>query len=124
MIDFNARSTEEASFLNLAEITDKLELFLQEIDILFSTDENEVLGNAEMGLNLEKYLGKFSLNQDQIQSIVAAKIRENCLMCEHFLWNVTVNFTPGAISDIMHVNVQIKDQENSQTLRQLSFVYR
>ncbi len=122
--DFNIRQKNEAQYSDAPVITNELELFLQEIDVLFSTDEFEVLGNEGLGMSLEKFLGKWGLGNNQIKSFVIKKIQENCYMNEVFNWSVDVAFQQGQISDIMLLDVVIKDQSNTKILKKLSFIYR
>ncbi len=124
MDDFNIRYYTEADFVDSPIVNDPLKLFIQELDVLFSTDEYTVLGNEDVGLSLERYLGKFSLSGDTIKALVIKKIKANCYMHEYFTWDVVISFKAALITDIMMVDVFIKNQFGTADLKRLSFIYR
>ena len=125
MEDFNIRTPDELQYVDSPIITDELDLLLQELDILFNTDENEVLGNSQMGLGLERYLGKYTINNFQLRTLIINKIQENCFMAEKFNVDVEVNFVNGRdASDILFVDVIVSNQRSNNKLKRLTFVYR
>lgn len=124
MEDFNARDKSEAAYVHEPVITNELQLFLQEIDILFNTEQFEVLGNLDMGMSLEQFLGKYSMSAARIKELSISQIKNNCFMNEFFNWEIDVQFINGSLSDIMMLTIVVKNQENSGVLKTVTFVYR
>lgn len=123
MSDFNARSKEENIYVDDPEIRNPLELFLQEVDILFSTEKMSVLGKRDFGLSLEHMLWSTTFNSPYIESVIRQSIEENCYMASEFSWKVTVDLIKGSNRDIGVIDIHIKNAEDT-LLAKTSFVFK
>ena len=124
MKDFNSRSKSEAAYVDSPILSSDLDVFLQELDILFNTEEYEVYGNHELGMSLERFLGKFSINSSQVRTLCVKQIQNNCYMQEYFNWEVKSDFVQGNVRDILMLSIIIKDKFTQSELKKITYIYR
>lgn len=127
MQDFNARHEAEAAYTaDMPVVTDTLSLFKQELDVLFSTDRFDVLGEPDAWPNIEDMLWKTNINTDQIKFRISNAITEYCLMNEFFVWSVKVALVHGHLRDIGVIDITISNIARSTNDKpvQLTYVYK
>ena len=83
-MDFNAREKSEILWTLSPDITSELDLFLQEIDILFAISSNTVLGNRSLGLSIEHLLWSTEYSHDFVSSRIHEQIVKNCFVIVYF----------------------------------------
>jgi hypothetical protein len=118
MLDFNIRSNSELSesVVNYSAepiITDRLQLFLQELDVLFSTDKYECLSYPEIDNNIESLIWKTKLSADSVKSALTTAISTNCMMSEYFNYSMQVKLYKGALRDIVEITIDIKNTDKT-----------
>lgn len=109
MRDFNTKTDDELTADDVPVIENELELFRQELDVLFSTSKFDVLGDQSLGHNIEDLLWKTSFDANRIQSEISDAIRSSCFMNERFEWSVKVSLIRGTARDIAVIDVTITD---------------
>lgn len=123
-MDFNIRTEEEIHYSKEPQIENLLELFLQELDVIFGTETATVFGNRKVGNSLESMLWQTTFNADYMQIKLQEEVRQYCLMSEYFNWSVEVKLLRGTVKDIALVDVIIKDKINQSTLTTKKFQFR
>jgi len=123
MSDFNIRTANEALFVADPEIRSALDLFLQEIDILLSTEKGTIFGKRDLGFNIESLLWKTDFSAGYIESLIKGEITKNCLTAQDFTWSVKVSIVNGTSKDIGVVDVMIKGQTDN-LLAQPRFIFK
>lgn len=125
MIDFNTENdlirSEDSTSPNPV-LTDSLELFKQELDILFTTNKYEVFGQPQFGNSIEKLLWKTKYSASSIESEINKSISDYCLMNEFFQWKVSFKIIRGAVDDIGILEVRITTDEGTQET--VNFIFR
>lgn len=122
-MDFNARSIDEQLYIDNPVIDTMLELFLQEIDILFSTEKGSIFGNREWGLNIESFLWQTTFDAMYIQNVIKNEINNNCYTATEFQYSVNVELVKGSSKDIGVITIHIKNSEN-ELVAQPQFIFK
>lgn len=121
MVDFNIRSEIEKNYINSPDITNDLDLFFQEIDLLFNTEKMEVFGNNELGSSIETLLWKTTFSSEAIKNELNAQIKKYCYMAESFNYNIDVKLVKGNIRDIAEITINVVTRDNES--RNVVFLY-
>lgn len=111
-MDFNARSIDEQLYVDYPEISDPLQEFLQELDILFSIEKGTVFCQRSMGADIERMLWSTSFNASLMEHRVIEAIETNCQARLNFKWEVTVSLLNGVNRDIGVITIHIKTKED------------
>jgi len=114
MKDFNIYSESEDKYTDKTVVENELDLFIQEIDVLFSTSKFDVLGDPGFGTNIEDILWKTNISASKIEQELSDAVRNSCFMNEFFEWKIKVNIIRGQLRDIAVIDVKItrSDIEN------------
>lgn len=104
MIDFNLFS----------ELTDKpilnsdADYVVQQIDLLFNTDTESVLGDLTYGTNYDRYIYGVGVSNSALESKILGDLRRLDLM--YFDPSVTVTFMEGTVRDIALIDISLTDE--------------
>jgi len=91
---------------------DQYQQFLQLIEMLLTTKKGEVLGNPELGCNLEQFLWNDQISSSSIKSEILTQILTYGGDYGNVIsYDVDVNFIGGQITDSILVDVYIEDQK-------------
>ena len=123
-MDFNANDISKPHVNKDSQIDISLDLFLQELDIVFKTPKGEVFGNREFGNSTERLLWKTTFNKDYIKVSIAEEIKKSCFMNEYYNWSVDVKLLRGTTRDIALIDIVIKDKLDETTLATKKFQFR
>lgn len=83
-----------------------VDLVLQQIDMLFDTDYNEVLGDDMYGSDYRKYLYNIRLSNSEIRDYTLSNIHNNVNLCG-FSVDVQVDIMLGTQNDIILITVSL-----------------
>ena len=92
---------------NTLETNDPIESLLGKIRMLLYTRPGEVLGQPNLGINLEKYLFEFGSNNSEISRIILQQITTCIPEGAAYDINVNVNFVPGTVRDAAFIDIYI-----------------
>jgi hypothetical protein len=123
MQDFNIRSEDEMLWKPSPDVTDELDLFLQELDLLFSIEKSTVMGQRKMGMSIERMLWSTSFPADMMSTKIKEEIEQFSLMNQFFRWSVTVELMKGVARDIGVITVTIADSSGS-TVAAPTFIFK
>ena len=91
---------------------DQFQQFLQLIEMLLTTKKGEVLGNPELGCNLEQFLWNDQISSSTIKTEIMTQILSyGSDYGNRIQYDVDVNFVTGPISDSILVDIYIEDQK-------------
>lgn len=96
----------DLAFDNRIILTNELDLALQEIDILFNTENTELIGDINYGVNFDQFLWILTPTTTELEKYIYDKLR-TLYYLNTFEYNVTVDFEPGEIRSIYHVKIDI-----------------
>ena len=121
-MDFNSFSD---NFIKMPHIlTEEIDLFLSELNILFSTERGSILGKRTFGHSIEHLLWKTSYNEEFIRSDIQKQIEENCLMHQYFDLTVDFRVAKGISRDIGELQLFIKEKNSSQILATPMWIFK
>lgn len=108
-----------------AVLTDELDLFVSELNILFSVERGSILGKRDFGNSIEHLLWETSYNEEFIKGDVQRQIEENCLMHQYFNFEVDFTVARGVSRDIGQLEINIrKNKEDVQVLANPQFIFK
>lgn len=105
-------------------VTSPFDAALQELDILLSTENTQVLGNTSFGVNMEQFLWQLTPSPSEVQSYIQQKILENTFWCNKLSVQISVETVQGTIRDIYLVHITLKDPDSSTTVKKRTYTYR
>ena len=92
---------------NILDVSDPIESLVGKIRMLLYTRPGEVLGQPNLGINLERYLFEFGSNNNEVSQLVATQISTYILEAAEYDINVTVTFVPGTVRDAAFIDIYI-----------------
>lgn len=98
MVDFNLNSGEPV-------IYDDIDIVLQQIDILFDSTPEEVLGYEDFGTTYDEYLYQLKISADALKETVLNDLASINLM--GFVPEVEVLLLQGTEQDIALINIDL-----------------
>lgn len=122
-MDFNIRSEDERLYTDNPVITDVKALFLQELDVLFSTEKFDSLSYPEMDNKIEQLLWKTNMSTETVKNSITNAIKSSCYMHEYFEWSVSIELYKGSIRDIAVIDINIS-ANMSEPATTLQFIFK
>ena len=98
-------------------INDMLEMFQQEIKVLFSCPSHEVFANDDEWVDIEQYVFMTNLDNMTLENKIRDSIRVCCPHAENFIFTVNMSFVRGELSDIGVVDVSIFLPNDPNTMK-------
>jgi len=97
-------------------IYDDLNMAVQELDILFNTENTELLGNTDFGTNFSEFLWQSTPSPQQLRNYVIDKISNYCIYVQKFKYNVEVNINSNVsdIEDMYHLVITLTSNGNAK----------
>jgi len=90
------------------EVEDDVSNFVQMIEMCLTTVPGEVLGEPELGCNLEGYLWNPYITVGTIKNDIMSQVRRFCGYSQMSIpFSVNVNFIKGSISDSILVDIEV-----------------
>jgi hypothetical protein len=86
-----------------------INVIIQKLEMLLFTKKGEVLGDSNMGCNIEYYLWETKVPVKQIRKIIIDQIVEYIPELTQMDYDITLEIFDGTIQDIMKINITIKD---------------
>tara|TARA_R110000737_G_scaffold331169_3_gene347284 strand:+ start:1019 stop:1384 length:366 start_codon:yes stop_codon:yes gene_type:complete len=91
------------------EVNDKLEMFMQEIEMVLGTPPTTVLGQTNYGVGLQSYLHNFNVGQSELQQAIQQQITLNCALSGEFQYTISVEFYKVGTSDAAVIDIIIEN---------------
>lgn len=123
-MDFNCRSIDEQLYVNSPEITFMLDIFLQEIDVIFSTEKSTVFGHRAFGINIEHLLWSTSFNSEYLSSMIKQEIQRSSVAATNFRYDVNVSLMKGVSRDIGVIELHIKTHEDNTIIAKQKYIFK
>ena len=95
-------------------IEDVLEAAIQELDILFGTENTELLGYVDYGVNFEQFLWQMQPNEGEVNSYVRNIILLYTYYCKGLDIIVDTSVVMGTLRDVYVINISLKDGSGSR----------
>ena len=92
-----------------------LDCALQEIDILLNTENTELLGYTNYGVNIDQFLWALTPTTTDLQQYIQNKISEYCVYANKFDVDVDCKFFQGEYRSIYLITIKLTDTETGAT---------
>ena len=95
-------------------ITNKVDAAVQELDMLFNTENTELIGYSDYGTNWWQYLWSLSPLDSDLEQYVISKIM-NTMFVSQFKPKVTVKSEKGVENAIYYIKIELHT-DNGETI--------
>ena len=103
-------------------IEDILDAAIQELDIMFGTEQTELLGDSSFGVNFEQFLWKLNPSVAQVDEYILVKIKAQTYFCNLLDIHVNTEVMQGTLRDIYVVKISFRtDEGNLKPLKNWMF---
>ena len=119
MVDFNLDYISESNNNNF-QLSNKVDILLQSINLLFETSKDELFGNTEYGTNYEVFSYDLKANSDQITNQVYKDIYSlGSDILGNYKVNVNTILLQGTERDIALIEIDIYDPINKENYNKI-----
>lgn len=87
---------------------DEIEVIVQKLEMILFTNKGEVLGDVELGVNLEYYLWQTRVTSGNLKNKVEEQISEYIPELSSLGYDLDVVLYEGTLRDILYLNFIIK----------------
>ena len=92
---------------NTLETQDPIEALLTKLRMIMFTTKGEILGEPDLGLDLDFLLFELTFNAYQLQKEFYAQIVKYVPEASNYNIDLEVNFVPGTVRDICYIDIYI-----------------
>jgi len=92
---------------NKLEIEDPIESLIGKIKMILYTKPGEILGQPMFGIDLERNLFEFGLNNGGISALITNQINIHIPESGAYDINVRITFVPGSVRDAAFIDIYI-----------------
>lgn len=96
-------------------IDTNIDAALQELDLLFNTENTELIGYPEYGTNFEQFLWSTSPSTDTVKEYIEDKISNNTFFLAQMEHDVDVQILDGEYRQIYYVQISVVNGNNSDS---------
>lgn len=99
-------------------VTNKLDAAIQELDLLFNTENTELIGDTSYGTNWWTYLWELTPLESDLHNYINGLLNTTYFVSQ-FERSIEVMHTPGTENSIYYIKIVLFDNEgNAVTLQQ------
>lgn len=88
-----------------------VEIFLQQVDMIMTTERGTVLGDPDFGLSLDRYLWSYSGGSGTIKQDINQQINNYVFLEDPINYDISVNFISGEIYDTILIDILIDGEK-------------
>lgn len=96
-------------------VNSKVNAALQELDILFNTENTELIGYPAFGSNFEQFLWQMNPSPNALRSYMEELIEKNTFFCNEFDIVIDVKILEGEYRNIYNVIIILRTDPKSNT---------
>ena len=105
---------------NRVIINDKLDAALQELDLLFNTENTELIGMTNFGVSLDQFLWTLTPTTESFREYINDKL-STLFYLKYFNYNIDVQFLEGEFRSIYHLKIIIYLEDNKTIQKEYEF---
>lgn len=120
--DLNIYAPNEGGFANGSVVKQGVDLFIQEIQLLFDTEKGDIMG-SDYGSDIRKYLYKLNVSENRLMGLITREIFEFCDGANEFEYKVDASFAKGQQRDICIVDISIRERTDTGDAHLSNFQY-
>lgn len=93
-----------------------LDAAIQELDILFGTEETQLLGDSSYGVNFEQFLWKLHPSIPEVNYYIRNKINDHTMFCKQLDIEIETEVAIGTLRDIYVVHISLKNKDGEKEI--------
>lgn len=97
--------------VNGIEEESQLEIFIQQIDMILTTEKGSVLGDPDFGVSLDQYLWSYSGGSGSIKQEILQQISQYTYSEVQIDYDINVNFIAGELWDTILIDVVVDGEK-------------
>ena len=101
-------------------IENNLEAAIQELDLLFNTENTELIGNVDFGVGLDQFLWTLTPTTDSFRKYIEEKLSK-LFYLKFFNYNINVEFLEGEFRSIYKLTIDIYTSDNQKIQKEYEF---
>lgn len=94
-------------------IIEDLDLGLQELDLIFNTENTELIDDPKFGSNFYQFLWQLNPVTDVLEDYIRDKIDSTQYLSE-FPVDISIELLDGELRNIYYVKISVYDKENNE----------
>lgn len=102
-------------------IQTELDAALQELDMIFNTENTELIGYPNYGTNFEYYLWQLSPSPNALKDYITSKINDSSFFLSKMKKDIFVDILSGKYRYIYYVRITLIDQFGNSGQREYQF---
>lgn len=110
----------DISLNNNLFVTDKIEAAIQELDLLFNTEQTELIGDTEYGTNWYNYLWSLTPMVGDLKTYITSKINQT-YFASQFIPIVEVEFKQAETNAIYYIKISLTDPNTNETVTEQQY---
>ena len=108
--DLNIRYKGHPKYSTNKVVEDKLiEVIIQKLEMILFTRKGEVLGQPNLGCDIEYYLWSTNIPANRLKNIINEQIIEFIPEMTNLKYNINVDMYEGTVKDILEISIEILD---------------
>lgn len=96
-------------------INNNLDEALQELDLLFNTENTELIGYPTYGTNFEQFLWSTSPSESTVKEYVEDAINQNTIYLSQMDYNINVQIVDGEFRNIYYISITVYNGNKSDS---------
>ena len=96
-------------------IDTNIDAALQELDLLFNTENTELIGYPEYGTNFEQFLWSTTPSIDTVKEYIEDKISNNTFFLSQMEHDINVQILDGEYRQIYYVQISVVNGSDSDS---------
>lgn len=96
-------------------INSNLDEALQELDLLFNTENTELIGYPTYGTNFEQFLWSTSPSEQTVKEYVEDAISQNTIYLSQMDYNINVQIVDGEFRSIYYISITVYNGNKSDS---------
>jgi len=89
------------------ETSNPIEALLTKLRMIMFTNRGEILGEPDLGLDLEYHLFELNFNSFQLQQNFLGQVAKYVPEAQYYKVDLQVSFVPGTVRDIAYIDIYI-----------------
>ena len=91
-------------------LTKEIDCALQELDLLLSTENTELLGDTSYGVNMEQFLWEMTPSENEVRTYLYSKLNSTYYVAK-YLKNIEVKWMDGTYRGMYYVTITLNNPE-------------
>lgn len=102
-------------------LDDSLDCAIQEIDLLLNTNNTELIGDTNFGVELETFLWTLTPTTVELQKYITDKINFYTYYCKKFIVDVNVTYLTGEYRSIYLVEITFRSKDKVLAVKKYQY---